>query len=91
MRLHARIIALASAAVLAASSTPASAFENETPSGPSTPPASVAAARDSDSPELVLELATGGALVLLGGGIAATRQRRRPGRPDPTPDAARGS
>ena len=85
MRLHGRIIALTSAVALSASSTPASAFESRAPSGPIKPAASVAAQHHSGSPEPLLGLAAGGGIALLGTGLIATRQRRRPARTDSTP------
>ena len=91
MRLHGRIVTLASAVALAASSTPASAFETRAASGPSKPVTPVAATHHSGSPELVLGLAAGGGIVLLGTGLVAKRQRRRPDRSDRTPGVARGS
>lgn len=89
MRLHGRIIALASAGALAASSTPASAIG--VPSDPGKPTVSVAAHQDPGSPELLLGLAAAGGVALLGTGLVATRHRRRPARSDRRPDAAHGA
>lgn len=89
MRQHARIIALATAAALAASSTPAFAFENVAPSGPSKVLRPVAAQHDSGSPELVVALAAGGGIALLGTAVGVSRQRRQTTRRGP--DVAAGA
>lgn len=91
MRQHARITALATAVALAASSTPAFAFENRAPSGPTKAVTPVAAVQhDSGSPELVLALAAGGGIALLGSGVAVSRQRRQTARRR-SPDVAAGA
>jgi hypothetical protein len=90
MRPNGRIVALASAFALAASSTPAYAFEAGPASGPSKSAPPVATVHHSGSSGLVLGLAAGGGIALLGTGLAASRQRCGPARSDahPTPLAA---
>lgn len=90
MRIDRRIAALATAATLAASSTPAYAFETDAPAAGNTHVASLAQPHPAGSTDWTLELAAGGAIALIGTGLVVSRQRR-PASRDRTPDAARSS